>query len=191
MDELRVVGFDPSLRNWGVASGLYNVSTQRLTINHLEVIKPTALCGGKKVRVNSRDIDSARQLASKAKVHLKDAHAVFVEVPVGSQSSRAMASYGICVGILGALQEEKSFFEVTPNEVKLVATNNKKATKEDMINWAMNLHPEANWPTRTQKGQVEVIKGTAEHMADAVAAITAGLRSPEFQRLSSMRWPGP
>lgn len=89
--------------------------------------------------------------------------------------SRAMASYGICVGVLGALRATGiPFFEVTPNEVKLAAVGSKVATKDTMINWAKHQHPEANWPKAASK---------AEHMADATAAIYAGLRTNEFKQL--------
>ena len=36
------------------------------------------------------------------------AKAIFVEVPVGSQNARSMCSYGMCVGILGALLAKNS-----------------------------------------------------------------------------------
>lgn len=182
MGMLRIVGMDPSMSNWGVASGLYNTTTQAITIDYLNVmspIKPT----GKSVRQNSKDLTAAHQLAAVAWEAIKGAQAVFVEVPHGSQSARAMASYGMCVGILGALRSQgHHFFEITPMEVKLAATNNKTATKSQMIEWATRKHPDAPWPYRTQKGEITIVEGKAEHMADAVAAIHAGVQLPSFQQ---------
>jgi hypothetical protein len=95
-----------------------------------------------------------------------------------------MASYGICVGVLGALHGmDIPFFEVTPTEVKLAGHGTKTATKQDMISWAMNKHPEANWPTYRSNGKDLVSEAKAEHMADAVAAIYAGLSCKSFQQL--------
>ncbi len=183
---LRVVGFDPSLRNWGVAAGTYCTVTDKLTIKSLEVISaevPT----GKQVRQNSKDLEVAFQLFQGVEKYLEHAQAIFVEVPVGSQSARAMASYGVCVGVLGSIRARgHAFIEVTPNEVKLVV-GKALASKQNMIDWAMLNHPEAPWPTKTIKGVESVITGQAEHMADAAAAIRAGLASNLFKQLTSFK----
>lgn len=101
-----------------------------------------------------------------------------------------MASYGICVGILGSMRSRGThFFEVTPTEVKLAATNNKKATKKQMINWAMTQHPAAPWPWYKKNGEMLVTESKAEHMADAVAAIYAGIKLPAFQQLRMISLP--
>lgn len=187
MAVLRVLGLDPSLTHWGVAAGFYNSVTGEITINTLQVTRPE-LPTGKQVRQNSRDLIAATQLAYALHEVVNEAQAIFVEVPVGSQSARAMASYGICVGILGALRAQGiSFFEVTPTEVKLAALNCKTATKKEMINWAVTKHPDAPWPYYNKLGQMHIAETQAEHMADATAAIYAGTRLSEFQRLLRMR----
>lgn len=179
---IRVVGQDPSLRNWGLAIGTYCLETKQLQIDSLGLTNPV-LPKGKQVRQNSSDLESGYQLYKGAAAAAEDAQAVFVEVPVGSQSARAMASYGICVGVLGALRANGiPFFEVTPTEVKLAAVGIKTATKEQMIQWAMAKHPEAAWPTYKRGGVTLVSEAQAEHQADAVAAIYAGLRSNAFQQ---------
>lgn len=180
---LKVVGLDPSLRNWGIAIGTYDIDAAKLIIKRLDLINPV-LPTGKQVRQNSLDLESAHQLYKGAVAALEDAHAVFVEVPVGSQSARAMASYGICVGVLGAIRGTgKPFFEVTPTEVKLAGYGKKTATKEQMISWATNKHPEANWPTYKQHGQECISEAKAEHQADAIGAIYAGLSGNSFQQM--------
>lgn len=179
---IRVVGFDPSLRNWGVAAGNIDMDKGVLVLKYVAVIQPS-ITTGKQVRQNSLDLESAAQLAAGALAHAKGAQAIFVEVPVGSQSARAMASYGICVGVLGALRATGiPFFEVTPTEVKMAACNDKSATKAQMIEWAMKNHPEANWPTYMQNGKLLVSEAKAEHMADATGAIYAGVRTNSFKQ---------
>ena len=180
---LKFVGLDPSLRNWGTAVGSFNLETKELQIQDLNVTCPE-LSRGKQVRQNSLDLEAAFQLYKGAIAAAVGAHAVFVEVPVGSQSARAMASYGICVGVLGALRANGiPFFEVTPNEVKLAGPGDKAASKKMMIEWAMNKHPEANWPLYLKKGISCISEAKAEHQADAVAAIYAGICCNAFQQL--------
>ena len=178
-----IVGMDPSMSNWGIATGWLDLDTKQVEIKSLSVTKPVHPTG-KQVRQNSIDLASSEQLSAKAMQAVQDAKAVFVEVPVGSQSARAMASYGICVGILGAMRAAgKPFFEVTPTEVKVQATGKATATKKDMIQWAASAHPEANWPTYTRGGQTLIAEAQAEHMADAVGAIYAGINTSQFNQL--------
>lgn len=183
---INVVGFDPSLRNWGIATGTYDTVTKEIQIYHLGLVQP-AIPTGKQVRQNSKDLESAAQLAKGALEVIQDAHAIFVEVPVGSQSSRAMASYGICVGVLGALRSQgTSFYEVTPSEVKLATVGKKTASKAEMIAWATQAFPSAPWPVYQQHGKQLISEAKAEHMADAIAAIKAGVQLTQFQQLISI-----
>ena len=184
--EFNVVGMDPSLRNWGIAKGVLIPSQKmQVRIDWLDVIQPV-LPTGKQVRQNSVDLESAKQLCEGAWKAAQGAHAIFVEVPVGSQSARAMAAYAICIGVLGALRTSGvPFFEVTPTEVKLAAAGKKTATKAEMIEWGVSKHPEANWPTYKSNGKTLISEAKAEHMADAIAAIYAGIACNSFQQMLS------
>lgn len=180
---VKVVGLDPSLRNWGISVGSLNLSKgiDSLEIHDLQVIRPVLPTN--KVRQNTLDILTASQLYYGAHKYIQGAYAVFVEVPIGSQSARAMVSYGVCVGVLGALKAEGiPIIELTPNQIKKVV-GAKDTSKSEMIEWAYGLHPEAPWPTTTRLGETKIVEGKAEHMADATAAIYAGIASQEFQSL--------
>lgn len=173
-----VLGMDPSLRNWGLAEANLDLVSGILTLPALSLVQPKDL-KGKQVRQNSTDLHLAEQLAETVIAAAKRAKVIFVEVPVGSQSARAMASYGICVGVLGAVRALGiPLIEVTPTENKKVFTGNKTATKEQMIAQAVELYPESNWPM--YRGD---IAGSAEHLADAIATIHAGVLTPVFQNL--------
>lgn len=173
---------DPSMRNWGLAKGTLDLDSMELKIGHLDVIQAVEL-EGKQIRVNSQDLHVAQQLYQGAATFLEGVQFIFVEVPIGSQSARAMASYGICVGVLGGLRAAgRNFHEVTPTEVKMAGHGTKTATKQQMITWASTTHPEAPWPLYKQKGELKVSEAKAEHMADAIAAIHAGIRLPQFQQ---------
>ena len=180
--QLQVVGFDPSLRNWGIATGVIDIQEHHLVIQNMRVTTPV-LPQTKQIRQNSLDLESARQLYEDAYAFAKEAQAIFVEVPVGSQSARAMVSYGICVGVLGSLRASGiPFFEVTPTEVKKASCGKPTATKHEMITWAMNQHPEAPWPMYPQHNKLLVSEAKAEHMADAIGAIYAGVRDNQFKQ---------
>lgn len=181
--KLNVVGQDPSLRHWGLSRGVFDTDTSVLTLTGLGLIEPD-LPKTKQVRQNSLDLEAAKQLCSGAIEACAGADAIFIEVPVGSQSARAMASYGVCIGVIGSLRAIGiPLFEVSPNEVKLAGAGKKTASKEEMISWAMFRHPEANWPMYVQKGKSLVSLARAEHQADATAAIYAGLASNPFKQL--------
>lgn len=176
--KIPVVGFDPSLRNWGFAASELDLTTGYLDTPRLGLISVKDE-SGKQVRKNCKDLHIAEQLAKTALTEARKAKVVFVEVPVGSQSARAMASYGVCIGVLGAIRAEGiPLVEVTPTEVKLAFTGDKNATKEKMITEALRLYPDANFPRHA--GQVS---GKAEHVADAIGAIHAGVHTPMFQNL--------
>lgn len=170
MSTIRVVGFDPSLRHWGLATGYYDLKAKKLTLDHVHVLEPT-ITKSKQVRANSKDLSAAEQLAKNVFSVVGGAQAVFVEVPHGSQSARAMASFGICIGILGSLRAKGiQFYELSESEVKLATTGKKTSSKKEMIDWVTSRHPEANWSPHAR----------VEHQADAAAAIYAGLQHPQF-----------
>jgi hypothetical protein len=173
-----VLGMDPSLRNWGLAEASLDLTDGILSTPHVSLVQPEDL-QGKQVRQNSKDLHTAEQLAGPVMAAARKAKVIFVEVPVGSQSARAMASYGVCVGVLGAVRALGiPLIEVTPTENKLIFTGDKSATKREMIDKAIELYPDANFPVH--KGKVP---DKAEHMADAIAAIHSGVKTPMFQNL--------
>ena len=179
--KITVVGFDPSLTHWGIAVGELDLTTGVLDTPVLKVLAPEKVTK-KQVRQNSIDLDVAKQLATAAFVVARQAKAIFVEVPVGSQSARAMAAYGICVGILGAmLSEGMQLIEVTAEEVKRAITGNRHATKAQMIAEAVKLYPNANFPTFRGKPTL-----ASEHVADAIGTIHAGVNTPLFQNLMKL-----
>lgn len=185
MSEVKIVSFDPSLRNFGIAKLALNLNDNSFRVRELILAKPTMAdkATKKTVRKNSDDLRRARWLHTHMMAACKDAVIAVAEVPVGSQSARAMASYGICIGVLAGL--EIPLIEVTPNEVKLVSVGKKTASKAEMIEWATKKHPEGNWKTRKSKGEM-VLTNDNEHLADALAAAYAGIQTEQFKAVASM-----
>lgn len=186
MSKIRVCGFDPSMRNWGMAVADLDLGSGLLDVPTLSIIQPRDE-KSKQVRKNSKDLALAKQLFEGAYNTAKSCKVVFVEVPVGSQSARAMASYGVCVGVLGSLAGLGiTIIEVSPEENKKALTGIKYATKEAMISAAMAEYPTANWPRQERNGATFKkgdLKAEAEHVADAIGAIHAGCATPTFQTL--------
>lgn len=187
MSSIKVVGFDPSMTHWGIATGRYDLNQHSVGIDALSVIQPVKMAG-KQIRQNSKDVDVAEQLYTRAWEAVQGAQAVFVEVPVGSQSARAAVSYAMCIGILAGFRVNGiPFFEVTPTEVKMVSVGKKNASKLQMIEWGLQQHPAAPWPYYTKHGQQEISATIAEHMADAIATIYAGVNQNTFKQMLSLQ----
>ena len=163
-----VGGLDPSLSNFGMSRGTVYNGVLEITSIALVTTKEDKTIKYK----NERDLARAQQLLKAMLDFFDMVDTVYVEVPVGSQSARAMASYGICVGVLSALG--KKLVRVSAKDVKLFATGNSEATKKDMIDWAVREYPHLPWKTRKVNGEL-VITNTNEHVADSISAIHAGL----------------
>lgn len=183
--KLKVIGLDPSLSNFGIAKATLDIDTMTFTVDDLHVVQ-TEPEKDKKVRKvvrkNSEDLERA-QLLHKGAMEAVEGHFIaFVEVPVGSQSSRAMASYGVSLGVIAAVANAMPVVQVTPTEVKMAGCGIKTATKDEMIEAMVAKYPTAPWPMKVVKGVRTPIASKCEHLADALAAIEAGIGTDEFRR---------
>ena len=184
---INVLGMDPSLTNWGLAFAKYNVKTKQLKVNNIQLQK-TKKSAHKGYRVNTDDLARAHLLAGLAFKAAERADIIFVEVPTGSQSARAMVSYGVCIGILASLQTNQfPFISVSSADIKLHATGDPHASKQAMIDWATKKYPKLLWPTLKRGRKTSIVASKCEHMADAIGAIEAGLLTPEFQQLMALK----
>ena len=179
-----VVGMDPSFRHWGLASANLDLDSGILTTPVLDLIVTGDEPKGKQVRKNSYDLEAAETLFKGVYPIAQKAKIIFVEVPHGSQSAAAMKGAGVCYGILGSLRAlGVQIIEVSEAENKKSMCNKRTATKLEMINKAVEYYPDANWPTYKRGGKTLISEGNAEHMADAIGAIHAGVLTPAFQQL--------
>lgn len=182
---MKIVGMDPSLSNFGVVNATLDIQTLTFTVQDMHVVQTEPERDKKvrkKVRKNSEDLERARTLYKGAMEAIDGAFMVFIEVPVGSQSARAMASYGMCLGVIAAVAETVPIIQVTPNDVKMAGCGIRTATKDEMIEAMVKKYPNAPWPMKTVKGVQTPIASKCEHLADALAAIEAGVSSDEFKQ---------
>jgi Holliday junction resolvasome RuvABC endonuclease subunit len=174
---MKILGIDPAMRNFGLARGVLTGGV--LDVQKIGLIETATGKGLKQVRKNSDDLRRCRDLYNGLLPYVEWAEVVFCEVPVGSQSARAMASYGMCLGILASIK--KPLVQLSPIEVKMASVGNKNATKREMIDWASELYPNLPWiKGRGQLGDKN------EHIADAIATIHAGIMTDEFRMAEQM-----
>jgi len=184
MSEIIILGVDPALSNVGIAMASINLDDSTLEMERIHLVQ-TESTKTKSVRVNSDDLERARVIWKDLKPFVDLADVIAVELPVGSQSARAMASYGICIGLFATVN--KPLIQVTAKQVKSV-TGNPNASKAQMIKYASTEFPELPWLTKTQKG-VTTLVDKNEHIADAIGAVLASLETDEFRLIENSRNP--
>jgi Holliday junction resolvasome RuvABC endonuclease subunit len=174
---------DISLTNLGTVITTFDTESDKVI--SLDTVRLTSTDGqaGKTVRKNSDDLRRARMLVRGLRVMSQACRLACVEMPVGSKSARSMASYGICVGVMASCSIP--LIQVTPTEVKVAATGNKNATKQEMIEWAVEKYPDAAWLRYKSKGQME-LTASNEHLADALATVYAGILTDQFKQAMSI-----
>jgi len=178
---LKVLGIDPSMNNFGYAFATYDTTTQELKLAAVKLVSPKKESKKKSVRQNSFDLDHCKAHFTELLSYSSSADIVCVEIPVGSQTARAMASYGMCIGLLASVS--KPMVQVTPTEVKLAAVGIKTATKAQMIEWATTKYPQLGW-LKTQDKNGERFLEKNEHLADAIAVLEASLKTDNFKLLT-------
>lgn len=175
--KIKIVGLDPSLRNWGIAIGSASLVSGEFTVTDLRTVTTQPNPKGSKVSSSTWDTQSAQTLYEGVADAISDADIVCVEVPYGSQDVKSAVGRGICLGVLGSLFDDR-FILVTPQSVKKIV-GAKDASKKECVHWATTKHPEAPWPMWL--GKVSV--GKAEHSADALIAIYSAAQTKEFQSI--------
>lgn len=182
---MKVVGLDPAFANFGmVAGGLFlHGETWAFRPGAMLLVKTKG--GGKKreVRKSSENLTRGQELHKELHNFL-DAHQprlVFVEVPSGAQNANAAAGLGLAVGILASIRVP--IIEVAPMEIKRLFTARQKAVpKSQVMKWAYDCWPGAPWLTHGGKRVLD-----NEHLADACAAVVAGVRTPTFLQLMALK----
>lgn len=81
------MGFDPSLRNFGMVKGLLNIDTGKFDLKELCLSEAPTSAQKKQVRQNSKDLDDAKKHVAALIEFTKDVDLIMVEIPVGSQSA--------------------------------------------------------------------------------------------------------
>lgn len=178
--KIRIVGFDPSMSNWGIAKATLDVNTMQWTVDDLSIVE-TESESKKGVIKQSDDLRRAKIVKDGMIEACEGASFAISEIPFCNPAGYSAANFnaGLVTGVLAACPIP--LIQVFPSEVKQKATGIRSATKGEMIEWAMNRFPDAPWRMRKLKGK-EVPTAANEHLADAVASINAGLDSTQLQQ---------
>lgn len=178
--KIKIVGFDPSMSNWGICKATLDVSTMEWAVDDLLLIE-TESESKKGVIKQSDDLRRARIVKEGMIEACEDASFAISEIPFCNPAGYSAANFnsGLVTGVLAACPIP--LIQVFPAEVKQKATGIRSASKGEMIEWAMNRFPNAPWRMRKLKGK-EVPTAANEHLADAVASINAGLDSQQLKQ---------
>lgn len=179
---IRVAGIDPAFANMGMARMTLDLETLGLELEEVRLVQTEKLAGKlKTVRQNSDDLRRAIELQAGFQSGIEGCSVCFAEIPSGSQHSRSALGFGIAIGVLSA--SPIPIIEVMPLETKTASVGKKTAAKREIITWASDLYPDASgWLRERGKADGRLIDDN-EHLADAVAIVHAGIRTPEFKRL--------
>lgn len=178
---IKVAGLDPALRNFAIVLADIEVETGNVRITDMN-LTVTQKDPNKLVRTNSSDLRRATELHGALKTMCSGVQVIFSEIPSGAQSANAAKAFGIAIGVIAAAPAP--VIQLLPKEVKTV-TGIPNASKGEMINWAVNKHPDAAWLKRKRGGNL-VLTNANEHLADAVATIHAGIFTDQFSQLLSL-----
>jgi hypothetical protein len=193
MGSIRVAGVDPAFANCGIARMLLDLDTLGLSLERVRTITTEKLAGKHKtVRQNSDDLRRAKELHDAFHEEIKGCALVFAEIPSGAQHARSAFGFGAAIGILASCPLQ--IIQVMPLETKLASAGFKTADKSDIIAWAAREYPHIPWQTY-QKGVI--VKGKVrrnigdlhednEHVADATAAVHAGIQTDQFKQLLTL-----
>ncbi len=188
MSTIKILGIDPAFRNLGLSLATYDLLTADCFVQRVSLVQTEKSKDGKVVRKSSDDMSCANALTAGLAAFVREfqPNIAVAEIPTGTQNARGSFSNGVCCGVLSVLQLlDLPLIEVSPSEVKMASVGSKTASKAEMIEWATSRWPDAGWIKRKFKGQM-VLTADNEHMADACAAIAAGLRTAQFNQATSL-----
>lgn len=178
---VRVIGLDGSLQNFGMAICTVNVEEKKIISVDKLILSKTKPDNTKGVRRSSDDVARFRQHSDFIKKAIIEYNVSFAigEVPSGAKDARAAFAFGGVTALLASLPVR--LVEVTPSDVKVAATGYKHADKEDIIEWAVKNFPDAGWILGAKANKMNIklhgkfVTNANEHLSDSVAAVQAGL----------------
>ena len=180
--KIEVVGFDPSQSNFGIVEASICVDTLEIDIRAMKVVSTTSEASKGVIKV-SDNLRRAKEIQAAMREACAGKALAIAEIPLMITTMNpkiaSLANYnsGMMVGILSAIQIP--LIQVFPKDVKLAMTGLKDACKEEMIEAAMFKHPAAPWVMRKLRGNM-VPTAVNEHLADAVGALYAGIKTEQF-----------
>lgn len=183
--KIRILGIDPALANTGFCRAIYDVPTGLVSVERFRLLH-TERADHKQVRRSSDYLRRARDILEALREEAAGCALAVAEIPQGGQSAAAASALMLATGVLAACPVP--LIEISPQEVKAVVRGSggvAKVEKAEVIEFALDRHPEAPWLRKNSRG-VPSFLNKNEHLADALVAVYAGLRTPMFQQAVAM-----
>lgn len=205
---ISIIGVDPSTSHFGMVYGWYEVNSQEFIPLHYTVLEPPdglydefppkGKNSQRKSIVEFEQICALSQLIKDFFIHHRP-QVVISEVPSGAKGMFATGKLHAAMGMVcgcftfpSSVQNWK-IIGVTPQEVKSAATEglDNYASKFQMMKWAFQNYPCVDWKHAQKEfekiGKIEAYlvnreaEDFNEHMADALAAVKAGVNTRAFK----------
>lgn len=177
-----IVAIDGSLCNFGISVcevDFSSKSVERLLHMELSETEPDKTKGAKRSLDDLKRFEQHWITINKVIADYKCNYA-FAEIPSGAQDARAAFAFGGITAMMACLPVK--LIPVTPLETKAVS-GIKHADKEDMIAWAYEKFPAANWFVSKRPNKMGIIRHDGyslqnknEHLADSIGVAFAGLK---------------
>jgi hypothetical protein len=182
--KIKVVAFDPSTSAFGCCKASIDIDTLAVTVDDLKLYT-TESEAKKGVIKQSDDLRRAKVVREGMLEACAGASLAISEIPFCNPGGYASANFnsGLVTGVLASL--ELPLIQVFPADVKVAAVGHRHAAKEEIIEWALLKHPDAPWLMRKLKGKLYPTKAN-EHLADAVAAVYAAMKTEQFKQILSV-----
>jgi len=192
--EIAVLGLDPGLRRTGYAVARVDASKRVIT----EVLEFGTLCTErqteKAIRKTSDDLRRAEfhAVALQEIVRKNEIQIVSMEMSTTTPYTYPTFSFGVMLGIAASLGSP--IIQVLPYELKKAVTGDSQGTKRAIVAWAMKITASSDltWPTSSRSNKLGLkyegrpVSAAAEHPADALAAIEAGLQTDQFRLAATL-----
>lgn len=172
MSKIIVAGMDISLTNLALVKSTLDLKSGYLDEPKFKLIT-TAPSKDKTVVKRLDDVTRCRELYLGFQQYITGVDVLFVELPTGSQMYNGAKSYAVSCYTLATT--DIPYILIDPKYLKQ-CTAGKGATKKEMIAWAREEFPDMNIPKAANR---------AEHVADALGAIYAGVTTNEFKLITS------
>jgi Holliday junction resolvasome RuvABC endonuclease subunit len=197
MSGIIIIGIDPGLKSTGFAAAEVDVAASSIS----RVLEVGTVSTERKV---TRDTRKTSDDLRRAKIQydelekICDRHrpsALAIELCTTTPYTLSTFSFGVMVGVVAGLGIPT--IEVLPHELKRAVTGHKRATKADVISWAIEKTQldGLKWPTSQRSNKLGLtyngrhVSLAAEHPADALAAIEAALRTEQYRLAMQMTNP--
>lgn len=180
---IKILGIDPALAHTGFCRTFYDVAAGTISVERFRLLE-TVRTDHKQVRRSSDNLRRARDLLSALVEEAQGCAFAVAEIPQGGQSATAAGALMLATGVLAACPIP--LIEISPQEVKTVVRGSpgpSQVEKAEVIAFATARHPQAPW---LRKRGAETLLKKNEHLADALVAVYAGLRTPMFQQAVAM-----